>query len=1806
MASNLSPEDPYFWTVDQLTYELCHNPQPVWSSQAKRALMPTSDVFENAIRENVLDGESFMSMDITDITNELGVSAFGIRRNIFKIVKFLRAISVEYGRQNIVDQVMPHSYGVESPQITASHLSGRPQSVTYGNQTPLREQHSPRLPNPFPSTPAQWPGFTPYGGTVDQGLNRPMPGEEHPAQERHKLHDVAEDSGFQEPSPGAELIPEVEPSLATRTGNHTFERSSSKQRQDVEVIRSGKDLEKTRPDAELDKVPVPKPNASFKTRERLAPTFMSHIPRDRAGNPNRSEHVAVQDIFTKYIGPEYEFVLTKSIETAEARKGAACITKMLLLRSGSAQRVDRKGSRSQEHRAHKDIVVNTQPIASVEQDENPFLVPEQQPPEQGEVRTTPTRADLPYDLARLLDKYPPVEGDDGYAIFGDSGDEGEYDEETWVEIQAEIEESRDRVVSAGTLTSAAVNAAIDEAIAEMIVEWNTQKLPKTQAKGYRMWNKATRNHDGAQKVFDSTFWFNRFEDSIIRLRAAITSDVWTKAAAVKFQCRSLEESVFQREEQKYYLSILQGKEPPLRPDRATLTKARNQDRPEIPEGEELLESDPESLSDDGFIEDDTSDSRSIPFEVPSITTLPVNDQAASDLELPAADFAETDTDAMSTAEPESPAAMDEPAEPIEQSSTDSDDEIRGSTRRRAIRYYSPVETVTPSRKPRPSQHVHESDTESTIDSDLDALPRLPNSKWRKVGTENEPIELMSSSPSAPEFQARHSSFGSIRTPSLNPDTASTRSSIVSGRLRLKSSVNDLGPRLDDIEAIRDLEWETIEDMVDNRRALAKAVYELEIEYAMKLQAYLQKTAEHNGRARELLKNAVLLYGEEDPVNRDQPFVHSLGLLFVTYDNSMDCMQEPALSGGLLSDTYQAVDEGSTAFFRLLDRVLKAYCDSGSLKKRTGKKRKSDEIDILDGLPDDSDILTPSDDLDQDQENVEAPGTRSAKKRKKKVLQSQEAQTQQFDDRIRIAEQELRRTAALQKMKDMVDNADGDLDEAALHPVSFDLVAPIYLDPHIGKKVKPHQENGIQFMWRELTAGKGCMLAHTMGLGKTMQVISLLITIAQASESENIDIQNQVPSGLRNSRTLILSPPSLVDNWYDEILMWTPEGSLVLGEVRKIVAATDSDTRMYNIDQWAEDGGVLLLTYPLFKQIVDKAGKKIPEELREKYAEMLTHKPNIVIADEAHHMKNPSSGLAKAAMKLTTKTRIALTGSPLSNHLEEYHQMVDWISPGYLGSIVQFRAKYSEPIKNGLYSDSSSYERKTSARKLLVLKRDLDPKICRADISAIAKDMPNKAEFFITIPLTTVQKGAYSAYAKHMLHDHADGSFKQAKIWSWLSVLSLLLNHPSAFVKKLKDHNETESESPEEEREASVATEDLSLPADVPLSSVGLTAEATKDILSAFSTMTQKELDDVHHSYRSLLTARIVKESMRINEKVLIFSHSIPTLDYLEKLLNKLHCKYARIDGKTSMPIRQGMVKDFNSEEDVEVMLISTTAGGLGLNLQGANRVILYDFNFNPTWEEQAVGRAYRLGQKKHVFVYRFRAGGTFEETVYNMAIFKTQLFARVVDKRNPMRCASKNLSDYLFPPREVEQAELDECVGKDPEVLDRIMDKETCIRKVELTETFQVEEDDELTPEELKQADQEYQDEVLARTDPAKLERLIRERERARNTAQTNQYWQVQARRVDPLSATLPSPSQRPAPAQSSQMAYARQFAEQRRTDPAGPSQVPHVQFGAYDDMELSPPRELPRGPRGRADSLPRRPPQMDGQDDRQIGCTQQ
>jgi superfamily II DNA/RNA helicase len=244
----------------------------------------------------------------------------------------------------------------------------------------------------------------------------------------------------------------------------------------------------------------------------------------------------------------------------------------------------------------------------------------------------------------------------------------------------------------------------------------------------------------------------------------------------------------------------------------------------------------------------------------------------------------------------------------------------------------------------------------------------------------------------------------------------------------------------------------------------------------------------------------------------------------------------------------------------------------------------------------------------------------------------------------------------------------------------------------------------------------------------------------------------------------------------------------------------------------------------------------------------------------------------------------------------------------------------------------------------------------------------------------------------------------------------------------------------------------------------------RDLTEIFKPMEGTKPWSSRYSYKVKLLLRILSESQAEGDGVLVFSQSIPTLDLLADILKKKNVKYIRLDGSTKMSSRQDMMKDFN-KGSYDVFLISTKAGGLGFNLPGANRVVLFDFQFNPTHEEQAIGRAYRLGQKKPVFVYRFHTGGTFEDELLNLSTFKTQLAFTVVENKNVKSQADKN-TKWLQLPKEVSQESLEGHKGND-RVLDRILEKDTFIRSIrttetlreELNETFTAEEEDEIRNE---------------------------------------------------------------------------------------------------------------------------------------------
>lgn len=541
---------------------------------------------------------------------------------------------------------------------------------------------------------------------------------------------------------------------------------------------------------------------------------------------------------------------------------------------------------------------------------------------------------------------------------------------------------------------------------------------------------------------------------------------------------------------------------------------------------------------------------------------------------------------------------------------------------------------------------------------------------------------------------------------------------------------------------------------------------------------------------------------------------------------------------------------------------------------------------------------------------------------------------------------------------------------------------------------------------------------------------------------------RTPPGLDMARIMVLCPAGLIVNWLEELQMWISDMTNLF-----VVALTSEKSvleRTTDVRVWFETGGILIIGYDLFRNTVAyKAENKKTNSTQKELSELqiarqqLLDGPAIVIADEAHKIKNSSSAIGTLVGKFRTQCRVALTGSPLANSLDDYYVLIDWVSPGYLGDPEDFREDYQNPIVLGMYADSTLYEQRKSLKVLQALKDEIDPKVHRKDIMAIRDDLPAKTEFVLNVDITDVQKQAYSNLIGTLQINSAGTQVATTSLLDWMNILTLLVYHPSVYLKKL---------------EARVMDSQ----------NLKISPQTVQDQRDLLNTPSNTENTSAMLFPKTAIIAQILRSAKRMGEKVLVFSHRIPVLDHLEAWLqSSKECSYLRLDGSTKTSSRQELLREFNDGK-YDVFLVSTTAGALGLNVTGANRIILVDFGFNPTWEEQAVGRGYRLGQKKHVFVYHLVSGGTFEETLHHRCIFKKQLAIKVVDKKN-VKAATTKVKDFLFPPRDVEQQDLESYVGKD-KIMDEILRLPAggSIRALQTTDILQ-HGNEQLTEEELKE-----------------------------------------------------------------------------------------------------------------------------------------
>ena len=594
-------------------------------------------------------------------------------------------------------------------------------------------------------------------------------------------------------------------------------------------------------------------------------------------------------------------------------------------------------------------------------------------------------------------------------------------------------------------------------------------------------------------------------------------------------------------------------------------------------------------------------------------------------------------------------------------------------------------------------------------------------------------------------------------------------------------------------------------------------------------------------------------------------------------------------------------------------------------------------------------------------------------------------------------------------------------------------------------------------------------------------ITLLVTIAESRQSSDPRVRDQVPPELLDGRTLILCPASLVQNWIDELKRWMPENEK-LGGVFSIATITENRNPTESeprqrfrliCDQWGHSNGVLILSYDMFRSIInnstrsrhDMATYNDIEHSRLKRA--LLSKTKIVVADEAHKLASGSM-VAAIARTFETKYRIAMTGTPLSNNLTEWFDMIDWISPGYLGNFNKFKVKFVSKIEKGMQAECSRADRRAGLKAQRLLIGILTPKYHRMEISAIASELPPKIEFAISIRLTDVQKQLYNAFVYEA--DQTPG----LSTLSWLSLLQLCCNHPRLFLKQLRERRDKQNSTKDATQLKSPTFRSTFNP-------------SLDFILNVESILSQaSQIPDKVFTYRALILEEILRASAQAGDKVLIFSQSIPTVDWLGGLLQSLRTKFCRIDGDSDSSERQAMSRDFNSGNDVQAMLISTKAGGVGLNLYGANRVVIFDYVFNPMWETQAVGRSYRIGQQKPVYVYRLRSHGTFEDLLYRQALAKTELFHTIVNKKDVSAKGGKSKTKWLSYVQDKEQQPVDALMGRDPDVFDHLVRSPLASTIVAAEQYDFKEEDPQLTEEEKAEVERELVEDARSRASSAR------------------------------------------------------------------------------------------------------------------------
>lgn len=509
--------------------------------------------------------------------------------------------------------------------------------------------------------------------------------------------------------------------------------------------------------------------------------------------------------------------------------------------------------------------------------------------------------------------------------------------------------------------------------------------------------------------------------------------------------------------------------------------------------------------------------------------------------------------------------------------------------------------------------------------------------------------------------------------------------------------------------------------------------------------------------------------------------------------------------------------------------------------------------------------------------------------------------------------------------------------------------PVVIDPKLSKILRPHQVEGVKFMYKCVTGAidenaNGCIMADEMGLGKTLQCITLLWTLLkQSPDAGKTTVQ----------KAIVVCPASLVKNWANELTKWLGANAITPFAIDG-KASKEELTRQ--LRQWAIASGravtrpVIIVSY---------------ETLRLNVEELKHTKIGLLFCDEGHRLKNGESNTFSSLNNLNVSRRVILTGTPIQNDLTEYFSLISFANPGLLGSRLEFRKRFELPILRGRDADASEADRKRGDECTVELLGTVNKFLIRRTNDILSKYLPVKYEHVVFCGLAPFQLDLYNYFIKSpdiqaLLRGKGSQPLKA------INILKKLCNHPDL----------------------------LNLSDDLP----GSEHCYPDDYVPKEARGRDREVKSWYSGKMAVLDRMLARIRQDTNDKIVLISNYTSTLDLFERLCRSRQYGCLRLDGTMNVNKRQKLVDKFNNPEGEEfVFLLSSKAGGCGINLIGANRLILFDPDWNPAADQQALARVWRDGQKKDCFVYRFIATGTIEEKIFQRQSHKQSLSSCLVD-----------------------------------------------------------------------------------------------------------------------------------------------------------------------------------------------------------------